>query len=561
MGLVLGIAALILAAVPGVAFAADPPVFDAPPTPLFGATLVVGVGESLEFTVRATDADVLAAITQLDAGAHHNCVLLDTGAVRCWGRGGDGRLGYGNTSAIGDNETPASAGDVDVGGTVVQISTGLEHSCVVLDTGAVRCWGLGADGRLGYGNTTTIGDNETPADVGEVAVGGTVAQIAPGSFHTCALLTGGAVRCWGAGSFGQLGYGNTDDIGDNETPADAGDVAVGGTVTQIATGAFHTCALLDSGAVRCWGAGSSGRLGYANTDNVGDNETPADVGDVAVGGTVTQIVAGDSHTCALLTGGGVRCWGAGGNGKLGYSSTSNIGDNETPASAGDVNVGGTVVQISAGRTHTCALMATGAVRCWGDGPSGQLGYGNTNDIGDNETPATAGDVNVGGTVAQLRAGGAFHTCALLDSGAVRCWGTGTEGRLGYGNTTAIGDDEAPALAGDVDIVDPGDVVSLGVVGLPAGAGFSPGAAANPVSATFTWVPTNANVGSHAVTFTAQDQTALTATPHAITIEVTAAVVPVPGVAPWALVGLAGLLAVAFLWGSRRLSWRPQRSAQ
>ncbi len=163
-------------------------------------------------------------------------------------------------------------------------------------------------------------------------------QIAAGDSHTCALLNTGAIRCWGFGNYGRLGYGNTNKIGDNETPASAGDVTVGGKVTQIDTGPDHTCVLLDTGAVRCWGAGSGGQLGYGNTNNIGDDETPASAGDVNVGGKVTQTVAGQAHSCALLDTGAVRCWGAGGYGALGYSNKNDIGDNETPASAGDVPV-------------------------------------------------------------------------------------------------------------------------------------------------------------------------------------------------------------------------------
>jgi cysteine-rich repeat protein len=389
------------------------------------------------------------------AGAEHTCALLETGAVRCWGQGAYGRLGYGNTITIGDDETPATAGDVDVGGDVVQLVAGAEHTCALLDTGAVRCWGQGAYGQLGYGNTNPIGDDETPATAGDVDVGGSVVQLAAGGFHTCALLDTGAVRCWGHGGNGQLGYGYMGYIGDDETPATAGDVDVGGSVVQLAAGGFHTCALLETGAVRCWGYDAQGQLGYGHTNHIGDDEAPASAGDVNVGGSVVQLVAGTLHTCALLETGAVRCWGSGLAGQLGYGNTNFIGDDEAPATAGDVNVGGSAVQLAAGGEHTCALLETGAVRCWGYGDFGQLGYGNTNRIGDNETPASAGDVNVGGLVVQLAAGGA-HTCALLETAAVRCWGNGAFGRLGYGNTNNIGDNETPASAGDVNVGVPVD---------------------------------------------------------------------------------------------------------
>ena len=516
--------AMSSAEVIGTAVIADPPAFDVPPTPPLDSTLTVEAGQLLEFTVQASDTDVQAVVTQIalstsQTGADHTCALLDNGAVRCWGDGRQGQLGYGNTDTIGRHDTPASAGDVDVGGAVAQIAAGFSHTCGMLTTGAVRCWGNNFIGQLGYGNTDTIGDNETSASAGDLDVGGAVAQIAAGFSHTCGMLTTGAVRCWGTGGTGQLGYGNTNNIGDDETPASAGDVDVGGTVAQINAGGSHTCALLDIGAVRCWGGGSVGQLGYGNTRIIGDDETPASAGNVNVGGPVAQIAAGYAHTCALLVSGAVRCWGDGERGRLGYGNITSIGDDETPASAGDVDVGGTVTQITAGFEHTCALLDTGAVRCWGTGHNGRLGYGNINHIGDNETPASAGDVDVGGTVTRIAAGG-FHTCALLDTGAVRCWGNNISGQLGYGNTNNVGDNETPASAGDVDIVDPRQVVTLGVSDLPAGADFASEDPANPVSATFTWVPADADVGSHAVSFTAQDTTGLTATPHTINIEVT-----------------------------------------
>ena len=127
---------------------------------------------------------------------------------------------------------------------------------------------------------------------------------------------------------------------------------------------------------------------------MGGNSLPG----LASCGLGVPLEAGDFHTCALLQGGAVRCWGQATRGALGYGNTNNIGDDETPAAAGDVNVGGPVVQLAAGSDHTCALLQGGAVRCWGEGADGQLGYGNTNDIGDDEMPASAGDVNVGGVL-------------------------------------------------------------------------------------------------------------------------------------------------------------------
>ncbi len=182
---------------------------------------------------------------------------------------------------------------MNVGGTVIQIATGQSHTCALLTNGAVRCWGYNRDGYLGYGHTKTIGDDESPASAGDVDAGGAVIQIAVGQGHACALLTSGAVRCWGGRmgnhGWGELGYGHTNAIGDDESPASAGDVNVGETVTQLAAGEFLTCALLVSGAVRCWGGNPDGELGYGHTNAIGDDESPASAGNVDVGGNVIKL--------------------------------------------------------------------------------------------------------------------------------------------------------------------------------------------------------------------------------------------------------------------------------
>lgn len=473
----------------------------------YASTATVGANNVVTTTV------VLGgAATMVGVGQEHSCALMNTGAVRCWGRSNYGQLGYGDIESIGDDEHPQVAGEVQLGGTAVQIAVGGAHTCALLDTGAVRCWGRGGDGRLGYADFQDIGDDETPASVGNVDVGGVVTQITAGGSHTCALLDTGAVRCWGSGALGQLGYASQQNVGDNETPASRGDVSVGVLVAAVDAGAAHTCVLTSAAGVRCWGSGADGALGYGNTLTIGDDELPSTQGDVSLGETAVAVSAGSWKTCALLSSGALRCWGegsfgafgtfnhedigddelpssapstpvcasdpppgtsiavdveAGGEhtcvrsslgtvrcwgynyaGQLGYGHTNDIGDDELPATAGDVNVGGTVVQLALGRTHSCALLDDKSVRCWGSAAFGRLGYGNTRPIGDNETPASAGAVDVGGPVEQLAAG-TLHTCALLTGGGVRCWGIGTDGRLGYGSTVSIGDNETPASMGNI----------------------------------------------------------------------------------------------------------------
>jgi alpha-tubulin suppressor-like RCC1 family protein len=379
--------------------------------PILALLVLVAVATGLPAGAAAEQASQPAssAAGQLDVSggtsadpSGHTCAVLDGGSVRCWGFGGGGRLGYGNQSSIGDDETPGSVGPVDLGAgrKAEAIGAGAFHTCARLDDSSVRCWGFGGEGRLGYGNERSVGDDETPGSVGPVDLGAGAAAISAGGGHTCAVLDGGDVRCWGFGNDGRLGYGNGNDIGDNETPASVGpvDLGAGRKAEAIGAGAFHTCARLDDSSVRCWGFGGEGRLGYGNERVIGDDETPGAVGpvDLGAGRTAKAISAGDAHTCALLDDNSVRCWGFGKQGRLGYANTNDIGDDETPGSAGPVDLGPgrTAVATSAGGRHTCARLDDGSVRCWGTGFTGRLGYCNEKDIGDDETPGSAGPVNL-----------------------------------------------------------------------------------------------------------------------------------------------------------------------
>jgi cysteine-rich repeat protein len=368
------------------------------------------------------DADcVPSSVVQIVAGYTHTCVRTRRGGVRCWGENEWGQLGYGNTESIGDDELPSTAGNVDIGGRAVFLASGAFHTCALLDTGAVRCWGVGSeDCRLGNGNDELIGDDEVAATALEVDIGGTVVQMGAGWTHTCVLLDTGAVRCWGSGMYGVLGHGNTQSIGDDETPAQAGDVDVGpGTVVQLTVGGFHNCVLFADGGIRCWGNAGSGQLGYANTTIVGDNELPSSVGYVLLGGPAAQLTTGYGHNCALMQDGEVRCWGQNGDGRLGYGTYSDVGNIYDPVYMGPVNVGAPVAEVTASAENTCALLTSGGMRCWG--AAATLGYNDNQNIGDDETPASAGDVPVSAPVVQVSSA-PYRSCVLLSGGVVECWG-------------------------------------------------------------------------------------------------------------------------------------------
>jgi uncharacterized repeat protein (TIGR01451 family) len=403
----------------------------------------------------------------LDAGSLHTCAVLSGGAVRCWGYGFTGALGQGGTATIGDDEAPAAAGPVDLGPdrTAKAIAAGGDFTCALLDDATVRCWGGNGSGQLGLGNATRIGDDEKPAAAPAVDLGpGRLARaITAGGSHACAILDDGSVRCWGEGDNGRLGLGTTQDIGDDETPGSVPPVNLGPgrTAKAIAAGSANTCAILDDGSVRCWGAGGSGRLGLGGVATIGDDESPAAVPpvDLGAGRTAVAITAGDLHTCALLDDASVRCWGEGSEGRLGLGNTQDVGDDERPGQVGTVDLGPgrTARAIAAGGSHTCAVRDDGTVLCWGDGGVGALGYGTTDDVGDDESPASLGllaPVPFGPLLAngQRRrvtgfaiTAGSLHTCVATTAGEVRCWGLSADGELGYGNTATIGDDDVMPL--------------------------------------------------------------------------------------------------------------------
>ncbi|HVU02831.1 MAG TPA: hypothetical protein VHE30_13820 [Polyangiaceae bacterium] len=423
------------------------------------------------------DAGGMLEIRQLVVGERHTCALLDNGAVRCWGGSYTGQLGYGNTNNIGDDEDPVVAGNVsvttDTNVVVTQLAAGKDHTCAVLSNGTVKCWGKGDQGQLGYGNENTIGDDELPSSVGPVSVttkpGVTVRKLTAGWSHTCALLSDGTVTCWGSfGTQGGVGYGNTSAVGDDELPSSVGPVSLSTSpeveAIDIAGGAFHSCALLSDHTTKCWGRGGTGQLGYGNIDNIGDDELPSSIGPVDVsaasGVSAVDLVGGDAHTCARLSDGTAKCWGNGGlffpGIGLGYGNPDTIGDDELPSSVGPLSLstspGLHVLELEAGFEHTCALLSDHTVACWGSNQHGQLGYGRTDTIGDDELPSSVGPVSVTpgpspgtGPVSALATGTTnYHTCAVVGSSEVKCWGYGEDGQLGTGNKADVGDDELPS---------------------------------------------------------------------------------------------------------------------
>ncbi|NBC44923.1 RTX toxin [Corallococcus exiguus] len=392
----------------------------------------------------------LAGINSIRTGNDHTCALLNDGSVRCWGNGTFGQLGYESGANVGDapSRLPYMAGAVQLIGKATKLAVGGNHSCALLDTGLVRCWGQNTYGQLGYNTTENLGDGEPVASFGYVNLGGPAIRIAVGAEHSCAVMATGKVRCWGRNQYGQLGYGHTNPIGDDEQASAGKDVNLGDvTATDVVAGGTHTCALLSNDKMLCWGYNGYGQLGYSHYNNVGDIQLPSSQTPFEPAGPVSQISAGANHTCALLKTGTVRCWGLNNWGQLG---TNQNYSSYLFSNSGSIDLGASALQISAGSNHTCALLSTGSVRCWGYSGYGQLGYPGTPY---RPTPGPAVDLD-GATAYQVSASTGNHTCALLSTGKARCWGRGDSGQLGYGNPNHIGDFEQPSSAGDIQLLPP-----------------------------------------------------------------------------------------------------------
>jgi alpha-tubulin suppressor-like RCC1 family protein len=375
--------------------------------PVFGA--VIGSHVTLNSGGRVhfdQDLGAVGCVAQITAGQFHTCARTSGSAELCWGLNLDGQIGDGTTTT---RLAPVAVKGL---GPVSQIGNGFDNSCAVSGTG-VFCWGSNAFGENGTGMVTN-GANPTPGAVqgltsaarivagsssstyaitaggavsawgnnqeGELGDGTTtlrpfaapvsglaapVVAMSGGTVYACAVLSTGAVQCWGTNVGGNLGDGTTTD---RSTPVTA--VGVSGAV-GVATGRIHTCAVLSNGGVQCWGINGSGQLGDGTTT---DRLTAVPV--VGLGGPAVAVTAAGDYTCALLASGSLQCWGDNTFGQFGNGTTTG---SLTPVAAATGIT--TAIGITSGgdlqSQHTCAVTTAGNAFCWGSNESGELGNGTT----------------------------------------------------------------------------------------------------------------------------------------------------------------------------------------
>jgi alpha-tubulin suppressor-like RCC1 family protein len=440
--------------------------------------------------------------TTVSAGDTHTCGLRGTTALYCWGSNSFGEVG--NNASGSDVLSPASVSLP--GGTTswVSVQLGTNFTCAMPNGGKVYCWGNGATGRLGTGNTTS---QDVPTQVTSPGSTGW-SGLSAGHDFACALRTG-VIWCWGNNSYGTFGNGNTTN---NSTPQQN---TGGSSWTNVTAGYQHTCGLKSGSpqTIWCWGDNSEGNLGTgfqspdkeldpvqitvpftpttkifdgsttriswfigsdgklygwgryfeknpapvavdANTDwkspaagqrhycglrtgqlwcwgqntdgRVGDSSTTRRTAPVRIGAASdwVAVTAGDRHTCGIRTA-TAYCWGSNATGKVGANTAT------AQYTAPQLVAGGYTdwTAIVAGTNHTCGIRS-GQLWCWGLNANGQLGISSTSNA---ITPTRVGAASDWTAVA----GGDSHSCGIRSTGGgtLYCWGDGTDGRLGLGNTT------------------------------------------------------------------------------------------------------------------------------
>jgi alpha-tubulin suppressor-like RCC1 family protein len=301
---------------------------------------------------------------------------------------------------------------------IIAISAGDSFSMALRSNGTIWTWGLDDQGQLGNG--ITGGNFELPGQVvndpDRCSSFKKAIAISAGGAHALALKNDGTVWAWGSNSDGQLGLASPIGVNSN-VPVQV--LGLPPTIIGVAGGGAASYALDNNGVVWAWGSNSNGQL--ANATPIGsDNPVPAPVVGFPGGVTVTAIAGGGSHALAILSNGFVWAWGSNSNGQLGPVPPLG-GNSDVPVPVGLANVSA----ISAGLSHSLALLNNGTVWDWGRGTEGELGNGLFNDS--NVPVQVLGLTNV-----IAISGGELFSLALTSDQTIWSWGDNSRGQLGDG---------------------------------------------------------------------------------------------------------------------------------
>jgi len=392
-----------------------------------GGTITEAGSSSTQVGGKATGGVNSATGGSMTAGRSSTGGSATSGGI---GTGGSmatgGRMNAAGTGAV----SGGAAGAATVPGVPTELAVGFRQACALIVDGTVWCWGNNYDGQLGNGapygtNPAAVASSTTSSTVPvQVSNLGQASAIASGVLHSCAVVksgnVSGNVKCWGNNEAGQLGNGASGVGQHSNLPVDV--KLSGATATAVVAGESHSCALLTDQTVKCWGDNSSCQLGNGGVCDGGALAstvvTNASTKTPLAG--VVLLASSRNHTCAVLTDHSVYCWGQNQRGQLGTATPTF--DNSNIA----LKVAGVEAQtVAVGEEHTCAVSSAansvGAVECWGYNWSGQLG--DSTDVA-SVTPVLPG-IN-----ASAIGVGTSHTCAVVAGGAVQCWGWNNKSQLG-----------------------------------------------------------------------------------------------------------------------------------
>lgn len=341
-------------------------------------------------------------LRDISAGVDHTCAVTTDRTIKCWGQGGNGQLGDGQDA---NSSTP-----VDVIGinNADKVYASNDYSCALLTSGQAKCWGKNSNAQLGDGSTT-----ERIEPVLVDAPGVSFIQLSLGNNHTCATSSDNDAYCWGRNNKGKLGDGTQTT---RSVPTKVS--GLDGLVLKVMAGQQHSCALVFGGAVKCWGNNSNGQLGDGTNAQSNTAVDTINLGD----DPVKDLAVGMHHSCAILADNSARCWGKNADGQLGDDTKTK---RNTPV---DVVSLSSVASIELGYNSSCATLSSGTVKCWGKGGSGELGNGATTLSKVPVTNLSPPSVSV--------STGSNHGCSLTSRGEASCWGNNGNGKLGDGTTTA-----------------------------------------------------------------------------------------------------------------------------
>jgi len=392
--------------------------------PALVGLLVLAVSTPMTVNVASVHADATEAVAanaglagQLTLGSQFTCAIVD-GKVYCWGDNHEGQTAQ--TTGY-SNKLPVAVPGIS---TATQVSAGMIHACALLSSGDVWCWGNNAEKQLGR---STGSDTSSPVAAVVSGVSNAIG-IATGFQHSCALISGGTVKCWGTNANGQLGTG-TSPSASTATPQSVTGIS---DATRIVAAQDRTCVLVTSGAVKCWGYATETVMGagVASTSPTA-YATPVSILRNSDAQPVTGLLSlsmSQDTACGVAADKTAWCWGS--------DMFSQIGSGVNYGVAGAVQFKAPnqsqpladISQIAAGDNYTCMIRTAGVPWCIGENMGGQLGDGTSSYA---FTPVLQSVLEVAKTTVVVAA--TNHTCSIDTDLTVYCWGTGTVGQIGQGS--------------------------------------------------------------------------------------------------------------------------------